>query len=269
MNAIPSGPRASKNLKLGKLPPTADSRDLQFSRYLMKGPVGKVVLPEHPKLFGHEALVPKMGMLGNDKYGDCFWAGCARKATLWNAEAGRVVKFDEKCVLGDYAAQTGFKPDDKWSDIGTNVRDGLTYVRRVGVADVTGKRHKIGAFMAIEPGHWEHLLQALFLFGAVGVGFEMTERAMQQFQHGHPWAISKPAGKSLGGHYVPFLAHRQRLEVTSVSWDEEQPMTKRFIETYCDEMWAILSEEMMLDTGLSIDGFKLEDLRADLAAVAA
>ena len=59
-------------LKLGKMPAKDDSRDLLFARY-----VEPVKLPTPPPQFGHETLFrPKSwGMLGNDEWGDCAWAG--------------------------------------------------------------------------------------------------------------------------------------------------------------------------------------------------
>jgi hypothetical protein len=38
--------------------------------------------------------VAHWGMLGNDHYGDCVWAGAAHETMLWNKEAARNVLKD-------------------------------------------------------------------------------------------------------------------------------------------------------------------------------
>src|SRR3954453_12473384 len=54
-------------------------------------------IPRPPRTFGHEAGPQKLGsgwgMLGNDNYGCCVWAGAAHETMLWNAAADRKVAF--------------------------------------------------------------------------------------------------------------------------------------------------------------------------------
>lgn len=45
-----------------------------------------------------------------------------------------------------------------------------------------------------------------------------------------------------------------------------QQMTVQFYKTYCEEAWAILSPEM-LKSGVSIEGFNLAQLQADIKAL--
>src|SRR6476646_6592407 len=95
-------------LKLGKRPAKDDSRDLLFARY-----VEPVKLPTPPPQFGHETLFkPKSwGMLGNDEWGDCAWAGPAHETMLLTKEGGHPAHFTTHGVLSDYAAGTGFDPN--------------------------------------------------------------------------------------------------------------------------------------------------------------
>jgi len=249
-------------MMLGKKPATYDERDLQFAHYLDPA----FALPPHPLNFGHEQAFPAKGwgMLGNDRAGDCVFAGGAHETMLWNAEAKNIVPFSDACVLSDYSALTGYDPSDPSTDQGTNVRDALKYRQKTGLIDANGVRHKIGAYVALEPGNLQQLLEALYLFGAVGGGFKFPDSAMKQFNKGKFWSVV-PGANIEGGHYVPVVARRSL--IVGVTWAQTQPMTTTWYKVYNDEAWAILSPEM-LSSGKSPEGFDLPTLISDLKEVA-
>jgi len=246
-------------LKLGKLPAKPRSTDLMFAHYRDSASLS------HPSRFGHYDIIPRdgWGMLGNDRYGDCVWAGAAHETMLWNKEAGRTVTFDDKSVLSDYAACTGFDPVTGANDNGTDVHNALSYRRHTGIVDASGKRHKIGAYVAIEPGNYEHLLDALYLFSAVGIGFEFPDYAIDEFNAGKPWTYRK-GGTIEGGHYVCLVGKPNSLYIDPVSWAHLTGMTKRFFEHYCDEAYGILSTEMLNAQGVTLEGFNLAQLQDDI-----
>ena len=246
-------------MKLGKKPARHDKRTLLFENYL-----DKAALPVPPATFGHDDLVKSpWQMLGNDRFGDCVFAGAAHETMLWNAERKQTAIFNDACVLGDYAAVTGFSAADPSSDQGTNVLDALNYRRKYGIRDAHGRRHKIGGFVALRPGNLEHLNAALYLFGAVGIGIVFPASAMEQFNADQPWSVVH--SKTDGGHYIP-LVRRAPGFYDCITWAKLQAMTQEFYVKYCDEAYAILSTEMLVK-GKSLEGFDLAQLQADLAAV--
>lgn len=251
----------SMTLKLGKKAATYDPRDFLFARYRTAVP-----LPLAPRSFGHEKIIGSdWGMMGNDVAGDCVFAGACHETMIWLHEGGRgLASFTDRTALADYSAVTGFDPNDPSTDQGTNVRDALKYRRSVGIVDELGKRHKIAAFMSLEPGNIDHLVQATYLFGAVGIGINFPNSAMDQFNRGRIWSVV-PGTRVEGGHYVPLVARRTTLEC--VTWGKIQHMTLAFIKKYCDEAWCILSEEMLDGKGLSPEHLDLAMLRADLNAL--
>jgi hypothetical protein len=245
-------------VKLGKRPATHDRRDLLFEAYA----TDRLRPPSMVKASLH--AFRDWLMLGNDQYGDCVFAGADHETMLLNKLGGKVVSFGSEEALSDYSAVTGFNPDDPSTDQGTNVRDALTYRRHTGVVDAKHRRHKIGAFAALEVGNVQHIKEAIHLFGVVGVGIEFPASAMDQFNEGKPWAVV-PGAQIEGGHYVPAIGYGPR-SVYVVSWGRVVEMSWQFFATYTDEAWAILSSEF-LTKGRSPQGFLLKDLKADLAAL--
>ncbi len=254
-------------LKLGKLPATHDARDLLFANY-----VQPANLPTPPAHFGHENLFPPRawGMLGNDEWGDCAWAGPGHETMLLTKEGGHPAQFTTASVLSDYSAVTGFKasagpPGHNPTDKGTAVRDAMSYRRKTGILDGAGKRHKIGAYLALDQTNLTEIFQALYLFQVVGIGFVFPKTAWAQFAAGKPWDVVPNAAID-GAHYVCAVARRTNIEV--VTWGALQQMTKRFLTAYCDEAWCYVSNED-LKSGHNPDGFNLAQLKADLAALEA
>jgi hypothetical protein len=250
-------------LRLGKRPATDDSHDLLFTDYVLASQI-----PPAPAEFGHETLFPPKGwgMLGNDEWGDCAWAGPAHETMLLTKEGDRPATFTTAGVLSDYAAGTGFDPSaglpgHNPTDKGSNVRDVLRYRRKTGIVDARQTRHKIGAFVKLQPKNLTQIYQAMYLFQVVGIGLEFPGSAMEQFNEGKPWSVVDGAQVE-GGHYVCCVAKHQNIDI--VTWGALQQMTVEFFEKYCDEAWVYLSTED-LQKEQDPDGFKLSQLKDDLA----
>lgn len=249
-----------RRYRLGKARARPDSVLLRFRRY-----ANLSVLPTPPAEFGHDELVTApLGMLGNDQYGDCVFAGAAHETMLWNAEAGVTVGFTDDAVLSDYAAVTGFNKADPSTDNGTDVQRAAAYRQSVGVVDAAGNRHKIGAYLAIAVGDLDALAAATYLFGASGFGLLVPSSAETQFDANEPWDLV-PGDTDEGGHYVPAVARRGGMFVFE-SWGRRQPATDRFVAAQNDESLAYVSDEA-LKNGLSLEGFDDEQLRHDLGQI--
>ena len=244
-------------LKLGKTKARPDAVKFKLAEYLDTS-----LLPSPPKNFGHERLVVgSWGMLGNDQYGDCVWAGAAHETMLWNREGARTAIFDDQSVLSDYSAVTGFNPNDPNTDQGTDMQVAASYRRKTGVRDAKGQRHLVTAYLAITPKDVEELKQAIYLYSAVGIGIEFPSTAMDQFNQGKPWTVVKGASVE-GGHYVPAVGYNSRY-LYVVTWGKVQRMSWAFYKKYNDESVVYISEEM-LNGDVSLEGFNLAQLELDL-----
>jgi hypothetical protein len=250
-------------LKLGKKPAAPRPKDFKFSVF-----AATIKLPSVPSRFGHGTAYPDWKILGNDQFGDCVWAGAAHEHMLFNKVVHHVdVAFDESAVLADYAAATGFDRSDPSTDNGTDVHDALSYRRTTGIVDAAGKRHKIGAYVALRPKDWQHLEQAAFIFGAVGMGFDFPKSAMDQFNAHEPW--HPVAGAKIdGGHYVPVVGSMHAPDqATAITWGRRQVFTKAFYERYNDEAWVYITPEQLRSDGTGLHGFDLQKLNSYLSAL--
>jgi hypothetical protein len=251
------------DLKLGKKPAAPRPKDITLTQIVSAG----TTLPAAPVGFGHwHVLAPDgWGMLGNDRYGDCVWAGAGHETMMVNAMNGRTVAFTDTDALADYAAVTGFDPSDPATDQGTDVHAALDYRRHTGVIDAAGVRHLVGAYVALEPGNWRQLLDALYAFDFVAVGFLVPSYAMDQFAAGRGWSW-QPGGVIEGGHYVPVVGRPHAWTVEVVTWGRAQGMGRRFFEAYCDEAYGVLSPET-LNGGKTPEGLDMAALEAALDAL--
>jgi hypothetical protein len=246
--------RAHRGLCFGKTE-ARHAIAFKFSKYL----AGTKSLPAAPPSFGHEEQTPPIqwGMNGNDQYGVCVVAGAAHETLLWNRMAGKTISITTRDTLEDFTAITGRPPS---VNVGADMQKAASFRRTTGVRDSTGARHKIGAYLEIATGNLNELYQAMFLFGAVGIGVQFPVSAMDQFSRHQAWSVVH-GSRIEAGHYIPCVALRGNIVV--VTWGRFQAMRPSFFVEYCDEAVAYVSPEA-LTAGKSPEGFDYQTLVNDL-----
>jgi hypothetical protein len=262
------------SLQLGKRDATYDSRDIRFADIR---PKSVTVLPSEPISWGRGKDFANWLMLGNGPddtvftgfqgCGDCVWAGSAHEEMQAGHDANRIVPtFDGKTVVDQYSAYSGYNPQTGANDNGSNVRDVLNWRQTKGLYDDTGKIYKIGTYISLEPGNWQQLREASWLFESVGIGIQFPTSAMDQFNNGQVWSVV--AGSSIdGGHYVPVVGHWPGYW-TVITWGKRQVATWQFIAKYCDEAWCYLdSERYNQVTGDTYNGYSSADLEKYITLV--
>ncbi len=253
--------------KLGKKDITPGAVKFKLRDYLKKD-----VIPAIPASFGHQAKIADWQMLANDKVGDCAIAGAFHETALWCAEGNKPFRIDDAAVLETYSEFTGYDPSqtdpvtgENPTDEGTDPQAFAEYRRTTGITDAGGNLHKIGAYLALDQGNVAQLRAAMFLFSAVGIGVQLPESAQDQFQAGEVW--TPVSGSPIeGGHYINGAASDNDSNIGIVTWGAFTWMTASFYRRYNDESLVYLSEEF-LTSGVSPEGFNLQQLQADLAAI--
>lgn len=221
--------------------------------------------------FGHEMVIPAKGwgMNLNDKIGDCAVAGPYHEHKLWNAVTGTPFSYTDTQVrntykvVGDYDPKQTDEQGNNPTDNGCDMARVASYRRKTGLLDTKGKRHKIDAYVALEPGNWEQFRVCMWLFGAAGLGMIFYNANWDQYLAGKPWDYDPKSGQD-GGHYVPGVGDRQQ-NISTVTWGSLQGMTRRCYDKQVDEALGYVSKEYILKGGKTPEGF---DFNALMTAVA-
>lgn len=249
-----------KKLKLGKQVARHDPRTLLLASY------ATAALPTAPASFDLTSKVPSWGMMENDQIGDCTCAAAGHLLMEWTANAGKkTFTPTDKQIVTAYSAITGYNPTTGANDNGAVEIDVLNFWRQSGIAG-----RKIGAYVALEPSNHAHVMDSVYMFEGCYIGMQLPISAQAQVQNHQPWSVP-PGGTtgdgakgSWGGHAVPVVAYDSR-GVTVVTWGALQSMTWSFWEAYCDEAYAILSDDYLDGKKKSPQGFSMTQLHADLA----
>lgn len=254
-------------MRLGKTPARGGAISFKFGTFF-----NAKRLPQPPATFGHYGLGAGLawGVLGNNDYGNCVWAGAAHETQVWthHARHGVPVPFRDDVVLADYAAATGFDPEKPETDQGTDMQEAASYRRKTGILDATGNRHRIDSYLALRPGDVGQIELATYLLGACGIGLRFPETAWHQFEAQRPWAIDGHPYID-GGHYVACVGKNSDGHLLCVSWGRLHAMTPDFVDQYCDEAVAYVSFDALDARGFSAEGFDAATLKDHLAALAA
>jgi len=249
-----------RKLKLGKHVARHDPRTLLLAAYVTP------TLPTPPPSFDLAAKVQAWGMMYNDQIGDCTCAAAGHLIMEWTANAKKkMVTPSDKQIVAAYSAITGYNPATGANDNGAVEIDVLNYWRQTGIAG-----HKIAAYMALEPSNTNHIMDSVYIFEGCYIGLQLPISAQEQTKNRQPWSVP-PGGTngdgkpgSWGGHAVPVVAYDSR-GVTVVTWGTLQLMTWTFWGAYCEEAYAILSTDYLTGKKTTPQGFKMQQLQADLA----
>lgn len=201
-------------------------------------------------------------MHANDRMNDCTCAAMGHGLLARSAREGHPVRATDAEVLELYSRVNGGR------DEGAYMLDVLNEARRLGLGGRT-----IGAFVRVDLSDWAEVKLACWLFGGVYLGLALPVAAQRQARWRTPTVTEQRAGApgfepgSWGGHAVEVL-WMSDASAACVTWARRQPMTRGFVQRYGDEAWAVLSPEWLDPrTGRSPQGFDVEQLRADLAAL--
>src|SRR5258706_6733413 len=177
--------------RLGKTPSRKGAVTFRFNDFF---DIKKLPIP--PAVFGHYQAIKDFHILANDQFGNCVWAGAAHEHMIWSVEGGRPrAKFTPYDVLSDYTAVTGFDPKQtdaegtNPTDQGTDMSVAANYRKKTGILTATGDRRKIDGYIALEVGNWDQLVVMTWLMGASGIGVNLPQTAMTQFDSHTPWSV--------------------------------------------------------------------------------
>jgi hypothetical protein len=247
-------------MKLGKKAPRHDRRTLLLAKYL-----DPALVP--PAKVDWSKAISTLGMMGNDAVGDCTCAAACHLKQTWTANNGLEVTTSDGEILKAYEDVGGYRPGDPTTDNGCVELDVLNYWRQIGIGG-----DKIYAYTALKIRSKSHVKLAIDLFGGITIGLSLPITA--QSQQDLWWVTTPPntapdsnaAPGSWGGHEVAVIGYDSST-LTFVTWGKIMRMTWAFFFTYCDEGYAVLSQDWVNGTKQAPSGFTFAQLQTDLFKV--
>ena len=249
------------SLKLGKtICVASDPRNLKLAKYL---DVSK--LPPIPEDHDWSQSITHLGMLANDKIGNCTAATAAHIEQCLTANAqGTQIELTDDQVIDFYSAYSGYKRGNPSTDRGATMVSMLKAWQKIGIAG-----HKCGPYVQVNPDRPIEVAAAIYLGGHVAFGLSMPI-AWQS----HEWD-APPDGKlkgdwapgTWGGHAVAGLRYAQAVAATErgvwvATWGIYALVTWAALAAYCDEAYVVFDEDWLKD-GKAPNGLDASELLAD------
>lgn len=211
--------------------------------------------------------VTQWGMLGNDTYGDCGFAGKVHldMANAWTAKEQPVGNVADTAVwpTADEVVRA-YLTYDNGQDVGVDLGQVLLYWLHNPLANLK----PIGGFAQVsvsEPG----FSAALHAFGALYTGIAVSQECMDEFQEGLPWTST--ATDWIGGHCVPVLALPDTSKAPhvpgfgrAITWGADQLFSWHWWQTARQEAYVVLTPEQMATPGGVFNGIDVAQLKADI-----
>jgi len=206
-------------------------------------------LPKAPSALDHTFGRKSWGMLGNDAYGDCTFAGLihlrevhaliTKKAESWPTAAK---------VVREYLRYTGGQ------DEGAVEADLLMYWHTKGLFS-----DKAPAFAPLKVSNQAEVESAVAMFGAVYLGIDVPKPAMSQFDAHQPWDLTGTrADDEIEGGHCTVLAKYNSSGGGQLTWGAVQPYTWRWFKRYTREAWVILSSEFLASSLVNVPLLKAD-----------
>ena len=240
-------------VKLGKQTAHHDKRVPMLSKYTGG-------LPTPPTKVDYTAKITNLGMMLNDKLGDCTCAAVGHCVQEWTAEAQKQqVIIPDQTILQLYETVGHYNPNNPNSDRGAIELNVLNYWLANPVAG-----NQLSAFAALEPHNHQEIQDAVYIFGNCYIGLALPLSAQTQTVWTVPpgGAVGQGAPGSWGGHAVPIVAYDQR-GLTCITWGELKRMTWQFWNAYCDEAYGLLSPDWV-NANKCPAGFNWQQLETDM-----
>lgn len=204
-----------------------------------------------PAAVDRYSAVPALswGMDGNDEWGCCTCAdGDHEDKSALVAASNPEVGSTTAEVLAIYSAVTGFDPNagppgQNPTDNGAEMHAVRDFWQKAGFT-LGGQVHKILMFAELDVHNVSLVQWALDQCGAVGVGVNLPNSAMQQFDIGQPWDVVANDGGIDGGHAVALVGY-DAVGPVFVTWGAVQRATWAWWNAYVEEAWLSLTADFV------------------------
>lgn len=244
----------------GKAPAKPDDRDLKLKDILA---AADVLLAEHPLPEEYDfddkhPGIPTPTYL-NPPQNNCVIAGRAHQTLRFELAEQKVL-----INITDEDVEREFKKQSPGDETDIDVRPSLELWRTRGW-EAAGQNFKIKAYSKIDPIDPEEIKRMICINLGVGLGFDLPNSALTQFNNGQPWEVTKDKAAN-HGHYVYVPGYTKHGPIC-VTWGRKQQMSWEFVDKYCDEAWAIIDDINTPEKKRTLDEEKINEFLQGRAPV--
>jgi hypothetical protein len=205
--------------------------------------------------------VQSWGMLANDQVGDCTAAAVYHLIQLWLSNNSIAFTPTDAEAIALYSNTSSYpNADDGAAEI-----DVLKYWAKTGVPTSIGT--DVVTFASLNPRDLNQLKLSIEWFGGAYLGVDLPITAQDQTAE---WDVVSTSGDgaagSWGGHAVCAVAYDQQT-FTVVTWGQLMKVSNAFMQAYLEEAYAVVSQDWLVDSGISPPGLNWAGLMADMKAL--
>jgi hypothetical protein len=256
----------STTFRFGRLHRTYDPRVPHLSALL----AGQVPPPPPPAVDYTAGMPANLGMMLNDTLGDCTCAAVYHAIQVWSYNTTKTVDTEpDSDVQKLYVQACGYNPRVPGEGPGGNEQNVLTYLLNQGapMGPAGATRHKIAAFVEVDPRNLDDVKRAINECGLAYIGFNVPQSVQPP---GQPppavWNYVPAQSNIIGGHAVVLPGYdAQGAKV--ISWGQYYTMTWEFFGQFVDEVYAIADPDWIAKTGQTVGGLTLDQLEAQMQAL--
>lgn len=250
------------NLKLGRLPRIYNPAVPHMSA--LRGLAKPIPLPS---AVDYTKGMPKdLGMMLNNQLGCCTSSAYYHAIQIWSHHTNKtdgMITQPDIAVRKLYEGACGYIPGKPATDRGGIEQNVLTYLLITGAPTGPGglTRHKLIAFVEIDPRNDEDIEEAIYGCGCVYVGFNVPDNIMPRGKEPPKIWEYKKDSKIRGGHAVIWAGYDQDSYKT-ISWRRpDYEMTVEFKNAYVDECYAMIDIDWFMATGKTLLGMSIKELK--------
>lgn len=256
--AASSGP-----LRFGRLHRTYDPRVPHLSALV----AGQTLAPPPPSIDNTKGMPANLGMMLNDKLGDCTCAAVYHAIQVWTYNANKkMVTQPDSDVEQLYIQACGYNPRVPGEGPGGNEQKVLTYLLQQGApfGPKGAQRQKITAFVEVDPRNTDDVKRTINECALAYIGFNVPQSVQPPNQPPPAvWDYVPNDSKIIGGHAVVLPGYDSN-GVKVVSWGQYYTMTWEFFAHFVDEVYAIADSEWVEATGKTPGGLTLAELETQM-----
>jgi hypothetical protein len=253
--------------KLGRLHRTYDSRIPHMSALT----AGQTLTPPPASVDYTKNLPANLGMMLNDKLGDCTCAAVYHAIQVWSANAGKQIQTEPDADVEKlYILACGYNPRVKGEGPGGNEQHVLTYLLKTGApfGPKGTQTHKITAFVEVDPRNTDDVKRTINDCGVAYIGFNVPAFLMPPNEAPPAvWDVQITDTNIIGGHAVVLAGYTDE-GARVISWGQYYTMTWAFFAAYVDEVYAIADSLWFENGGSTPGGLTLAELEAQMNAIA-